>query len=124
MDTATARRTTLRVGLITAPIGAALLIAPSRASRLLSSGDHQSSLRVIGLLDLALVPGLLYGEQRRWMTARAGLNLAIAAHCLRLTRERRSTGAKVAALSMVAATIADSRTIAALPSPRRAALAM
>lgn len=121
MDTGAAQRVTIRVGLVTTAIGVALLAAPSRASQLLGAGEHASSLRIIGLLDLALVPGLLSGrQQRRWMTARAGLNLAIAAYCLRLNREHRAVGPKVAALVMMVATIDDVRTIAALPShPRR-----
>jgi hypothetical protein len=115
MDPNAAQRSATRVGLITLPIGIALLASPSRAGRLLSTGDHSASLRTIGALDLALVPGLLAGRQRwQWMTARAGLNLVIAAYCLRLVRRERAAGAKIGAVAMVAATVADSRTIAAL----------
>lgn len=112
----TARRQAARVGLITLPIGFALLAAPARVGRLLSTGDHAASWRAIGLLDLALVPGLLAGRRpSRWMTARAGLNLGIAGFCWHLMRrETGVTGAAVGAAAMVLATVADGRTIAAL----------
>jgi hypothetical protein len=111
----TARRSATRVGLITLPIGIALVAAPARAGRLLSAGDHRTALRVIGALDLALVPGLLAGRRRwPWLSARAGLNLVIAAYCLRLVRRENAAGAKLGAVVMVAATVADSRVIAAL----------
>jgi serine acetyltransferase len=48
------------------------------------------------------------------MTARGGLNVVIAAYCLWLVRREGTVGAKVGAAAMVAATIADSRTIVAL----------
>ena len=47
------------------------------------------------------------------MAARVGLNLAIAGYsqALSIARREGTVGAKVAAVSMVAATVADSRTI-------------
>jgi hypothetical protein len=48
------------------------------------------------------------------MAARAGLNVVIAAYCLWLVRREGTVGAKIGAAAMVAATVADSRTIAAL----------
>lgn len=120
MDPDAAQRSATGVGLITLPIGMALVLAPSRAGRLLSARDHSVALRVIGTSDLALVPGLLVGRLRwQWMTARAGLNLVIAAYCLRLVRRERATGAVVSAVAMVAATIADTRTISALRRARK-----
>jgi len=111
----TAQRSATRVGLITLPIGIALVVAPSRAGRLLSARDHSVALRAIGALDLALVPGLLVGRLRwQWMAARAGLNLGIAAYCLGLVRRERASAAMVGAVAMVAAPMADSRTISAL----------
>lgn len=119
MDADTAQRSATRVGLITLPIGIVLMGAPSRASRLLSTRDQTVPLRAIGALDLALVPGLLTGRLRwQWVTARAGLNLVIAAYCLRLARRERATGAMAGAVAMVVATVADTRTISALRRAR------
>ena len=119
MDLATAERSAKNVGIITLFIGIALVVAPSKAGRLLRTGDHPAALRIIGASDLALVPGLLAGRRRlRWMTARAGMNVVIAAYCLWLIRRESAIGAKVGAVAMVVATLADSRTIAVLRSAR------
>ena len=82
-------------------------------------GDHSRALRVIGATDLALVPGLVAGRRRwQWMAARAGLNLAIGAYCVRLVRRERAAGAKVGVLAMVIATVDDGRRVAALRRAR------
>jgi hypothetical protein len=107
------------VGLITLPIGVALVAAPAQATRLLRFGDDPAALRAIGAADLALVPGLLAGRHRwQWMAARVGLNLAIGAYCLRLARRERAGGAKAGALAMVVASLDDSRRVAALRRAR------
>ena len=107
------------VGLITLPIGLALVAAPAQAARHLRFGDHSRALRVIGASDLALVPGLVGGRHRwQWMAARAGLNLAIAAYCVRLVRREGIAGAKVGVLAMVIATVDDGRRVAALRRAR------
>jgi hypothetical protein len=117
MDRASAEHSAKSVGIITLFIGIALVVAPSKAGRLLRTGDHPAALRIIGASDLALVPGLIVGRRRlRWMIARAGLNLLIVAYCLWLVRRERAVGAKVGAVAMVAATLADGRTIAVLRS--------
>lgn len=119
MDLATAEHSAKSVGIVTLFIGIALVVAPSKAGRLLRTGDHPAALRIIGASDLALVPGLLVGRHRlRWMTARAGMNLVIAAYCLWLVRREGTVGAKVGVAAMVAATLADSRTIAVLRGTR------
>jgi hypothetical protein len=119
MDLDTAKRSATGVGIITLLIGIVLVVAPSRAGRLLRTGDHPRALRAIGASDLALVPGLLAGRSRwRWMTARAGLNMVIAAYCLWLVRRERTVGAKIGAAAMLVATAADSRTIVALRRAR------
>ena len=118
MDLTSAQNSARNVGVATLVIGIVLLVAPSKASHLLRLGDHPAALRVIGASDLALVPGLLAGRHRaRWMTARAGFNLAIAPPLMAGTSER-SIGAVVGVTAMLAATLADSRAIAALRSPR------
>lgn len=116
MDADAARRSAHQVGLVTLPVGIALVAAPARACRLLRLGDHPGGARTIGALDLALVPGLLLGERARlWLTGRAVLNLGIAAACLRFARQGDAPGAVVAVAAMVAATISDVRAIRALP---------
>jgi len=115
MDLESAQRSTTGVGIITLFIGIVLVTAPSRVARLLRTGDHPAALRAIGASDLALVPGLLAGRRRwQWMTARAGLNMVIAVYCLVIVRRERAVGAKIGAIAMVGATVADSRTIVAL----------
>jgi hypothetical protein len=119
MNLAAAERSAQRVGIITLAIGIALVVAPRGASRLLRTGDHPMALRVIGVSDLVLVPGLLRGRSPlRWMAARLGLNLVIAAYCLSLARREGTVGAKIAAASMVAASVADGRTITTLRRAR------
>lgn len=120
MDSSAAQRSATQVGLITFPIGIALVAGPSHVGRLLGTGNYDVALRVIGGLDLALVPGLLAGRRRgRWLMARAVLNLLIGGYCVRLVRRDGGAGAKIGAVAMVAATISDGRAIAAL-SPRPA----
>jgi hypothetical protein len=109
MQAADAERATSRTGFITLAIGVALAIAPEAMCRLLRVGEHPASIRVIGLADLALVPGLLYGRPRWvWMTVRAATSAVVASYCLHLLRRQGSMGAKVGAVAMAAATIADS----------------
>lgn len=121
MEADVARRSARQVGLITLPIGVALLAAPVRAGRLLHLGEHPAALRVIAVLDLALVPGLVAGRRRwQWLTVRAVLNVGIAAYCLRLTRREQAPGAVVAAAAMLVATVADARVVTALRHEARA----
>jgi len=115
MDLTSAEQAAKRVGVITLPLGLALVAAPARAGRFLRVGEHPTALRTIGLLDLALVPGLLLdGGRWQWLTARAGLNLGIAAYCLRVARRERAPGAVVAVIAMLAATAGDTKAIVVL----------
>lgn len=115
MDAQAAQRVANRVGLATLPIGLVLVAAPTRAGLLLRVGEHPVALRVIGVLDLALVPGLLLnGGRWQWLAARAGLNMGIAAYCLRLVRREQAPGAVVAAVAMLTATVADTQAVVAL----------
>jgi len=117
MDRASAQRSAASVGVTTLLIGIVLVTVPSRSARILRTGDHPAALRIIGLSDLALVPGLLIGRHRlEWMIARAALNLIIAAYCLQLVHREGVLGAKLGAVAMLLATIADGRTIFALRS--------
>jgi hypothetical protein len=69
------------VGWVTLVGGAALLAAPRLATGPLGLDGQDLAVRVIGVSDLVLVPGLLRGEPRSpWMVGRAALNLAVAAY--------------------------------------------
>lgn len=48
------------------------------------------------------------------MAARAGLNVGIAAYCLRMVRRERAPGAVVAVAAMLTATVADTQVIMVL----------
>ena len=74
-------RTPVFVGAVTTVAGLSLLIAPGPAARFLGLRGQDNSLRLIGLSDLVLVPGLFAGRPRwPWMIGRAALNVAIAAY--------------------------------------------
>lgn len=96
------------VGLTTLVIGAALVVAPNGAARLLRLGEHPGGMRAVGLADLALVPGLVCGKPRwPWMAGRGALNLLIAAYIRWLAQREGSTTARIAALILVGLTLAD-----------------
>lgn len=89
MDEQATTRAATQVGLITLPIGLALVTVPAPVGRLLGTGDYDTALRVIGALDLA-----------------------IAGYCLQLVRRGDGgRGAKVAAAAMVGATLSDGRAL-------------
>jgi hypothetical protein len=100
-----AERAAVRVGVITTVIGGALATAPARVGPLMGLTNPQAAL-VVGLADLALVPGLLRGQPRwRWLAARAGLNLAIIGYAAVTSRRNRRAFVAVAALGV--ATVSD-----------------
>ena len=77
------------VGYVTLAAGVALVVRPELATGPLRLEDQATAMRLVGLSDLVLVPGLLRGEPRwPWMAARAALNLMDAAY-LRLVGHRR-----------------------------------
>jgi hypothetical protein len=100
-----ARRAAVRVGVVTSAIGAALTVAPNRAGPLMGIEDPLAA-RLVGLADLALVPGLLRGRPRwPWLTARVGLNVAIIGYAIGTARRNRR--ARISAAALVAATLSD-----------------
>jgi deazaflavin-dependent oxidoreductase (nitroreductase family) len=102
MDERTAMRRSRQVGIGSLAIGAAMLLFPRRIGRVadLTVGDA----RLIGLGDLAVGPGLIWGRSRRpWLLARAAANLGIAALLLR----RGSPAGRAIAAGLGAATVAD-----------------
>lgn len=67
------------IAVVTLGLGAALTVAPRPVGMAGGLGDRPVLARVIGLMDLALVPGLLRGRPRwPWMVARAVSNLPVA----------------------------------------------
>ena len=79
MNPVAARRTAATVGVATSVLGATLVWTPDTVARVMGL-RHPRPVRIIGLADLALVPGLIAGRPRwPWMAARGGLNVAIAA---------------------------------------------
>ncbi len=121
MTPATGRRAARTVGMGTLAIGTALLAAPQAAGPVLALNEP-SGARAVGLLDLALAPGLLAAEPRwPWLAARAMANIGIAAYALRAAeghgQVRRARGT---ALALAAATIGDSTAaVATFRSPGR-----
>ena len=107
-----AERAAVRVGVITTVIGGALTAAPARVGPLMGLTSPQTA-RVVGLADLALVPGLLRGRPRwPWLAARAGLNLAIGGYAV--VTPRRNRRAFVAVAALAAATLSDLVALSAL----------
>jgi hypothetical protein len=67
------------IALVTLGVGAALTVAPGKVGPAAGFGSQRSVALSIGLMDLALVPGLLRGRPRwPWMLARAAFNLPVA----------------------------------------------
>jgi hypothetical protein len=69
------------VGVITLAAGTFLAAAPQLMTKELGLEGQETAIRLVGLADLVLVPGLLRGEPRwPWMFGRAALNLGQAAY--------------------------------------------
>jgi len=107
-----AARAAVRVGVVTSAIGAVLTAAPKRAGPLVGLADPLAA-RLVGLADLALVPGLLRGRPRwPWLAARVGLNVMIIGYAI--GTDRRNHRAQVSAAALVAATVSDLIALSAL----------
>ena len=110
------------VGLATTLIGGALAAAPAGPAGFLRLSSPLGA-RVIGIADLALVPGLIAGRPRwPWMAGRAALNVAIAAYLLREARLAGGDGGRlrVAAIALLALTVGDVQVTRALRVGARA----
>lgn len=112
-----AERAAVRVAVLTTAIGSVLTVVPDRVGPLMGLVDPRAA-RVVGLADLALVPGLLRGRPRwAWLAARAGLNLVIVGYAV--VSGRRNRRAQVAAAALMAATVSDLSAMAALRASGR-----
>jgi hypothetical protein len=104
MTPSEAEKAASRVGLATLGLGGVLAVAPGRAGRFIGLPDSLGT-RIVGLADLALVPGLLRGRPRwPWMVGRVLLNLAIIGYLLTAGSGRRN---RIAAVGLVVATATD-----------------
>lgn len=110
MTPAQARRNALTAGVVTAITGPALIAAPERLTRITGVQDPRL-LRLIGMTDVALAPGLLLAPGRwHWLAARAAVNAAVGS---RLLREP-SWAARGSGLALIALTFVDGRSAATL----------
>jgi hypothetical protein len=111
------QRIPLFVGAVTLVAGAALVVAPGAAAGPFGLKDLRA-VRLIGLSDLVLVPGLLAGKAP-YMVGRAALNLAQAAYLLGAAPK--NSMARAGAGTLLALTVADGATGLALSrrSPER-----
>jgi hypothetical protein len=99
-------------GWATLAAGAALLIAPRKTTGPLGLDGQETAIRMIGVSDLVLVPGLLRGSPRwPWMAARTAFDVGDIAYLLWAAR-RSSSPAKVWAgvAVMAALTVIDGAT--------------
>lgn len=114
MDEDAALSTARVAGLATLAIGSALLVAPRTVGPWGGLTDA-STARAVGLVDLALVPGLLVGHPRwPWLAARAAANVVTASVAVRGGRSGQATAATLALL-----TVLDGRAAHALHARRR-----
>lgn len=106
------------IAVVTLGAGAALTVAPGTVGPAAGFGNRKSVAVSIGLMDLALVPGLLRGKPRwPWMLARAAFNVP-AAGALR-AEARRPAGnpmARPGMYAMLALTTMDTIVALALRS--------
>lgn len=112
---AKARRAAATVGASTAVVGAALFGAPASVGARVWIAKP-SSARVLGAVDLAMVPGLVAGRPRwPWMAARVIANLGTAGWYQRIGNDTPGQrGPKVVAAALVAVSIPDLAVVAAL----------
>lgn len=104
------------MGAVTTAIGGVLAVAPGGPAAFLRLSSPLGA-RVIGIADLALVPGLIAGRPRwPWMAGRAALNVAIAAYLLREARLAGGEGGRLraTAIALLALTVGDIQVTRAL----------
>ena len=81
------------IGYVTAVLGATLVVAPRVATGPLALSGQERAVRLIGVSDLVLVPGLVRGEPRwPFMIGRAAASLGISAYLLGVAGASSSPG--------------------------------
>lgn len=97
-------------GFSTAVLGVAVLSAPRRLAAI-SGVRHASTLRVIGIADVLLAPGLIAGRRKRgWLIARAVANGVSAG----LLARERGPMARTVAAALAALIVLDLKAASAL----------
>ena len=105
----------MTAGIVTTVAGSALLCAPGRMGPLIGVMSRRD-VRLVGALDLALAPGLMFGRPRwPWLAARAVSNVATGLFVLRRAEDGAPLrNARVFSAFLAAATLADLRAFRAL----------
>lgn len=108
-------RTAVGVGVVTAVVGAALLVAPGPVGRRAWIEDPVQA-RLLGLVDAVIAAGLLSGRRRAaWMLARAAASVGTAGFFGTVARRGPATvGPAVLAGALGAVSIVDVATALAL----------
>ena len=115
MTYVSAQRASITVGAITTVAGVALLTAPEKIGPLIGLTSRDDA-KLVGTLDLTLVPGLMFGRPRwPWLAARATSNIATAVFVLcRNHDETRRTNAVVFSAMLAVSALGDTRAVLAL----------
>lgn len=110
MSLRSTERFTVAIGVVTAAIGAGLVIAPARIGAAIGLIEVGPA-RAIGFLDVALSPGLIIGRPRwPWLAARAAANILTAQQALLIARRDPTRGdraGEVFASVLAVTTVAD-----------------
>jgi deazaflavin-dependent oxidoreductase (nitroreductase family) len=113
MDRQTASKRSRQVGAGSLAIGVGFLAAPERFGR--PTDLDPGKARLIGVADLAVGAGLVWGRSpRAWMLSRGALNLAIAG----LLFHRRTRRARLGAAALCTVTLGDLQVVATLAERR------
>lgn len=110
-NTVTERMATT-AGVVTAIAGSALLAAPERLGPVIGLTAKRDA-QLVGVLDLALSPGLMFGRpQWPWLAARAVSNVVTAGFVLRRAANPGSRrNARAFSALMAVATVTDLRAV-------------
>jgi hypothetical protein len=106
-------------GVVTAIAGSALLCAPDRLGPVIGLTSRRDA-QLVGVLDLALSPGLMFGRpQWPWLAARAASNVATGVFALRRAEDGASRrNARIFSALLAVATVTDVRALRALRRAR------
>ena len=114
-----AERAAVGVGVVTLALGLPLLAAPQRTGEALGVQAGRG-LRIIGLVDVVVAVGLLWGRPRwPWLAARAAANPPTAAYLAMLGRRSGAKTPIVIAAFILGAGIADASAARVLRASKR-----